>query len=276
MTTFTNMVNRFIKPFKLITNNKDLFMQSLIREVSQKYKGAYLGVLWNFIMPLVMMVVYSFVFGVVFKAKWDFQVSNSNSEFALILFVGITIFTLFSEAINAAPLLVISNANYVKKVIYPLHLLSVTNVCASFVQTLFNVLIILIAKAIILGSFDFMFLLFPLVILPHVLIILGISWIFASIGVYIRDTKQGAAIVSLVFGYATPVFFPLSALPENVQWVMLYNPMTIIVENARRVLIYGLFPEWDRLIVVLLVSYIVFLLGYYTFAYLSRGFSDVM
>lgn len=276
MNIIKKVLKTLLNPFTMLVDNWDLFMQSLRREVSQKYRGSYLGVLWNFILPLIMMVVYSFVFGVVFKAKWDLQISDSNEEFALILFVGITLFNLFSEGINSAPTLVINNSNYVKKVIYPLNLLSVTNVCGSMIQVFFNIIIIIIAKIIIVRRFDFLFLLFPVVVLPHLLCILGFSWIFSAVGVYIRDVKQGASILSLLFGYATPVFFPLSAIPERLQWIMYINPMTIIVENARRVLIYGLLPRWNELAIIYIMSYVIFLSGFYIFKKLKKGFSDVM
>lgn len=263
-------------PFILLGHNYDLFRQSLKREILQKYRGSYLGVLWNFILPLVMMLVYSFIFGVVFKARWDMQVSSSNAEFAVILFVGISLYSVFSETVSVAPTLITSNANYVKKVIYPLEVLSMTGIGGTLVQLMFNLVVILVAKVIIIGRFDAMVLLFPLVLIPLLFLTLGISWLLSAIGVYIRDMRQAATIITLVFGYATPVFFPLTSVPKNLQWIMEINPMTTIVNSAREVLIYGAFPNWVALGIVFIVSYAIMLAGFYFFQKVKPGFADAM
>lgn len=263
-------------PITLFTSNYDLFRQLLKREVMQKYRGSYLGVLWNFILPITMMLVYSFVFGVVFKARWDLQVSDSNAEFAIILFVGIALYTVFSETVSVAPLLITSNANYVKKVVFPLELLSITSIGNSLVQLLFNLIVILVSKSIIIGQFDATIFLFPLILIPLLLLTLGVSWILSAIGAYIRDMRQASAIITLIFGYATPVFFPLSAVPENLRWILKLNPMTTIVNSAREVLIYGVMPDWLALGKVFILAYIIMLVGFYFFQKVKPGFADAI
>lgn len=127
------LISKIVKPIMILIDNRDLFLQSLSREIVQKYRGSYLGILWNFILPLVMLAVYSFIFGVIFKARWDQQLTDSKAEFALILFVGITLYNVFSETVGSSPALIITNVNYVKKVIYPLEILSMTSIGSSMV-----------------------------------------------------------------------------------------------------------------------------------------------
>lgn len=270
------LISKIVKPIMILIDNRDLFLQSLSREIVQKYRGSYLGILWNFILPLVMLAVYSFIFGVIFKARWDQQLTDSKAEFALILFVGITLYNVFSETVGSSPALIITNVNYVKKVIYPLEILSMTSIGSSMVQLFFNLIIILVGKAIIIHRFDFMILFFPLVLLPLIFLVLGISWVLSGLGVFIRDVRQAASIIILIFGYITPVFYPLSSVPDSFRWVMYLNPMTSIVNNARSVLIYGEFPDWISLLVTLLISYVIMLAGLSFFQRVKVNFSDVI
>ena len=270
------LLHFLFSPFFLLVRNSNLFRQLLKREITQKYRGSYLGILWNFIVPITMMIVYSFVFGVVFKARWDYQVSESNAEFAVILFVGIALYTVFSETVNIAPTLITSNANYVKKVVFPLELLSMTSVGSSLVQFLFNLVVILVSKVAIIGRFDATMLLLPIILIPLIFLTLGISWILSAIGTYVRDMRQASTIITLIFGYATPVFFPFTAVPENLRWVLELNPMTTIVNNARNVLIYGVMPDWLALGKVWILSYIVMLIGFQFFQKVKPGFADAI
>lgn len=263
-------------PIIIFTNNYDLLKQALRREVLQKYRGSYLGVLWNFVMPIISVTVYSFVFGVVFKARWEFQVSDSLVEFALTLFAGITIHTMFSECVSAASTLVIANSNYVKKVVYPLEILSMTNVSSTLVQVIANLIIVLVGKAIFMQTFDFMFLLFPLVLLPMLFLTMGISWFISALGVFFRDMRPISSVITLLFGYLTPVFYPISAVPEEIQWVMYLNPLTTIVNNARKVLIYGQLPDFNSLLIITAISYLIALLGLKFFRKMKPNFADVI
>lgn len=276
MKTLKTAIRFLTEPFSVMIHNRDLLGQTLKREISQKYRGSYLGILWNFVQPMIMMLVYSFVFGVVFKAKWDMQASNSDTEFAVILFVGISVYSVFTEAIMIAPTLITANANYVKKVIYPLEILSMVGIGSSLVQLAFNVALILLSRIIVIKTMDFFVLLFPLVLLPLLMLTLGLSWLLSAIGVFLKDMRQIASIITLVFGYATPVFFPITAVPEKLRWVMEINPMTAIVNNARNVLVFGRDPDWGALFAVYVVSYIVMMAGFRFFKKVKPGFADAM
>lgn len=265
-----------IEPVRILVQNFDLFKQTTKRTVLQKYKGSYLGLVWSFILPLCMLAVYTFVFGTVFKARWDYQVSSNSAEFALILFVGISIYSVFSEVVASAPNLVIGNPNYVKKVIFPVELLSMTSICSAMVQLCFNLVIILISKALVLRVFDLMPLLLPIVLLPLIFLLLGISWLLSSIGAYVKDMRQISTLITLVFGYLTPIFYPASMVPENLRVILYLNPMTYLVENARNVLIYNQWPDWKQLAIVTTISYFIMLAGLSVFKRIKSGFSDVI
>lgn len=269
-------LRRIIEPIRILILHFDLFRQTTKRMVLQKYKGSYLGLVWSFILPLCMLAVYTFVFGTVFQARWEKQLTGNTGEFALTLFVGISIYTVFSEVVASAPTLITGNPNYVKKVIFPVELLSLTSLCSALVQLCFSLVIILLGKAFVIGVFDPMPLLLPVVLIPLIFLLLGISWLLSSIGTYVKDMRQISTLITLIFGYLTPIFYPASLVPENLRVVLYLNPMTYIVENARNVLIYGQWPNWGQLALVAVVCYAFMLVGLLVFKKLKPGFSDVM
>ena len=271
-----NKLRVLIAPFCELINNKDLFSQTLRRSVAQKYKGSYLGIAWNLIMPLIMLSVYTIVFGIVFKAKWDIQVSDSKAEFALALFAGITIYSMFSEVISASPTIIVGNTNYVKKVIFPLEILTMTSIGTSLVQVFFNVVIIVIGKMIFMHFFDLTPLFLIVILIPLIFLLAGLSWIISSIGVFVKDMQQIASVVTLIFGYLTPVFYPVEVVPDSVKFVMYINPLTYIVINARKVLVYKMLPDFRQLAIVTFASYMIMMLGYYFFRKVKVNFADML
>lgn len=271
-----NLIKRFFLPFRILINNWELYKQLLRREVEMKYKGSYLGLLWNLITPIIMLAIYTFVFGMVFKARWDYSMSNSKVEFALTLFAGIIVYSLFSEALNRSTTLVSSNANYVKKVIFPLELLSIAHVSSLLIQVGISVIIIICGKLLFLQAFDLCFLLFPLGMIPLIFFSLGLSWLISAVGVFVKDMQQVVAIVVLVMGYMTPVFYPVSYVPEGLGWIMQINPLTYIVEFSRNVLIYGIIPNVGGYVVSFLSCYIVMMLGLSFFSKVKAEFADVL
>lgn len=263
-------------PFQILFENFDLYRQLYRRETETKYKGSYLGLFWSIITPIMMLIIYTFVFGIVFKSKWDYQVTDSRSEFAITLFVGIIIYSFFSDALNKSTVLVYGNANYVKKVIFPLELLSIAHVSSLLVQVGISVLIILIGKLFLMHVFDFYFLLFPFVLIPLIFFTLGLSWFFSAIGVFIKDIQQIVSIIVLMIGYMTPVFYPVTFVPQKLRWIIYLNPLTYIVNFSRNLLIYGKIPEIDQFLLSIVSCYLVMMLGLLFFRKVKSEFSDML
>lgn len=263
-------------PFKILTANRDLFFQLLQREVQVKYKGSYLGIIWNILTPLFMLLVYTFVFGIVFKAKWENQATDSFAEFSLTLFAGILMYNFFSEAVNRSTTLIISNANYVKKVIFPIELLSMAHIGSLFVQMLFNLLIVFTGKIIFLNVLDWHFILFIFIVVPLVFVTLGISWFCSAVSVFIKDTQQTVSIVVLILGYLTPVFYPINLVPEKYRWILYMNPLTYIVNAGRDLLMYGKTPQMLSYLFMLVLSYCIMMLGFIFFRKVKTNFADVL
>jgi len=258
-----------------VVRNRNLIFNLIRREVVGRYRGSVMGLLWSFFNPVFMLTVYTFVFSVVFKARW-MGGGDSKVEFALVLFTGLLVFNLFSEVINRAPSLILNNANYVKKVIFPLEVLPVVAFGAAAFHMLVSLMVWLLFYMLFFGIPAWTALQLPLVLIPLVLITLGLAWLLASLGVYLRDVAQIIGVVTMALMFLSPVFFPVAALPEEYQIIMHLNPLTYIVEETRNVMIWSKPLEWMSWSYWTVGSALVAWLGFAWFQKTRKGFADVL
>lgn len=258
-----------------IWTHRHLIVQMTKREIAVRYRGSAIGLAWSVIHPVLMLAVYTFVFSMVFKSRWG-SMSESKSEFALTLFAGLILFNLFSDCINKAPAIVPGNINYVKKIIFPLEILPVVSLTTALFQWLVALAVWLVFYIILSGMPPLTVLMLPLVIVPLVLSTLGCSWILASFGVYLRDTVHMVGFLTSVLLFLSPVFYPLSAIPPSYQPLMMLNPLTITIEQARSVMLLSQSPNWLVWGVFLLFSLIIAWLGFALFQKTRRGFADIL
>lgn len=228
-------------------NNRFLIYQLTLRDIQNRYKGSYLGVFWSFLTPVFMLTIYTFVFSVIFQARWGVNTEN-KAEFALILFCGLIIYNIFSEAINRSTSLILLNVNYVKKVVFPLEILPVTVIGSALFNAVVSFLVLITGILIMTGTVQWTIVLLPLVILPLLFITLGICWFLCSLGVYLRDIGNFISIISTGLLFLSPIFYPITAIPENLQFLYYFNPITYVVEDARKVVMWGQLPNWNILI----------------------------
>lgn len=255
--------------------NRHLIMTFIQREVVGRYRGSFLGIFWSFFHPVFMLSVYTFVFSVVFKARWQ-SGSDSKTEFALILFAGLMVFNLFAECINRAPGLILSHVNYVKKVIFPLEILPWVSLGGALFHTIISLAVWLIAYMILFGVPHLTIVLLPVVILPLLLFIVGISWGLAALGVYLRDVSQFIGIVTTALMFLSPIFYSASNLPEKFQILLQLNPLTPVIEQARNVLFWGKLPDMQVLLIHFFCAMLVAWLGFAWFQKTRKGFADVL
>ncbi|KOS66603.1 sugar ABC transporter permease [Lysinibacillus contaminans] len=270
------MIKSVISQIKYMFTQRSLINQFTRREISNRYKGSYLGILWSLITPLMMLVIYTFVFSVVFQAKWGTGEETSKVEFALLLLAGLLVFNIFSEVISKSPFLITSNPNYVKKVVFPLEIMPIVAVGSALFQAFISYLVLIVALFVLMGTFNFTALLFPIVILPLILFTLGLSWFLSSLGVYIKDVGQLIALVLPALMFMSPIFYPISVIPKEFHFVYLLNPITYVVEDARRTIIWGQFPHWDWVIIGTILGILFALSGYIWFKKTRKGFADVL
>lgn len=255
--------------------HRRLIFQMTKREVVGRYKGSIIGMAWSFFIPVLLLAIYTFVFSVVFKARFG-NGPDSKSQFAIVLFVGLIVHGLLAEVLSRAPSLIQSNVNYVKKVVFPLEILPVIAIGSALFNSFVSTIVLLIALLIVSGTLHFTVFLAPIVCIPFLFLLLGFSLMLASVGVFIRDVGQIIGVAMMVLLFASPVFYPISSMPEQYRFLIMLNPISFIIEQERAVLIWGHTPDWIGLLVYSVVAFIIAWAGFVWFQKTRKGFADVL
>jgi lipopolysaccharide transport system permease protein len=269
----------FLNPlafFRNLFGHSSLIRQFTRREIEARYRGSNLGMLWPFVTPVVMLLIYTFAFGAVFRLRWPGREQDSLAGFALVLFCSLIPFNVFSESVTRAPGLVLAVPNFVKKVVFPLEVLAVSAVGTALFHASVSVVILLGAIWAHTGAIPWTVVLLPLVAIPLIALSLGVTWILASLGVFLRDVGHTVGLAVQVLLFTTPIFFPPEMVPDQFRLLLLLNPLTAIVEDFRVVVLWGRQPEWVALIGRSLVTCGVMLFGYALFMRTKRAFADVV
>jgi lipopolysaccharide transport system permease protein len=254
---------------------RELITQLIWSEVAGRYRGSFAGFLWSFLNPLFSLAMYTFVFGVVFKARWGLSAENTF-DFALVLFAGLIVHGLLSECINRAPYLILGNPGYVKQVVFPLEILPVVALGSSLFHTAISLLLLIVIWSIAHGGVALAVAFIPLLILPLSLIAVGLGWFIAAATVYFRDLSQLVPFVSSGLLFFSPIFYPASSVPEPFRYILKFNPLTYAIEKVRATLISGEIPELNSYLIYLLISFSVAWGGYIWFQKTRIGFGDVI
>jgi len=266
----------FVEIFKSFWRNRNLIIALVKREVVGRYRGSLIGIAWSLFNPLLMLVIYTFVFSVVFKARWGIGVDEGKADFAILLFVGMIVHGLFAECINRAPTLILSNVNFVKKVIFPLEILPWVNLGSVLFHSTISILVLIVAQIALYQKIPYTVVLFPLILVPLLLGTMGFAWFLAALGVYLRDIGQITGVFTTILFFISPVFYPLSALPVQYQGWLRMNPLAYIMEEGRNVLIFGRLPDIGQWGVMLVGGLLIAWGGFAWFQKTRKGFADVL
>lgn len=258
-----------------VIRHRGLLRDLVRRDFIGRYKGSVLGVVWSLFNPLFMLAVYTLVFSVAFKAKWGTG-EESKIAFAIVLFSGMIVHGFFAECLNRAPVLITSHANYVKKVVFPLEILPWMALLSALLHFLVSFSVLLLICLLAGVPVHAGVLLVPLILLPLILMILGLSWIFASLGVYLRDLAQITGIVTTVALFLAPVFYRIDALPPAYQALLAWNPITLPIIQLRDLMLWGNPVNWSHWAVSLAVGAALCQAGFWWFQKSRRGFADVL
>ena len=260
---------------KIPLKHRDLLWELAKRDFIGRYKGSMLGIIWSFFNPLFLLAIYTFVFSVAFKAKWGTG-EEGKVAFAILLFSGMIIHSFFAECLNRAPGLIISHPNYVKKVVFPLEILPLMALLSALLHMLvsFGVLLFfcLLAGVVIHAGT----LLIPIILIPLILMMLGLSWLFASLGVYLRDLSQVIGMLTTVALFLAPVFYPVEILPQAYQTLLNWNPITLPIVQMRELMLWGKPILWESWAISLTIGLAICQTGYWWFQKTRRGFADVL
>jgi lipopolysaccharide transport system permease protein len=272
------MMRPSINPFEPLRNvwrYRDLVVQMTERDAHSRYRGSAGGLVWVAFHPLLMLAVYTFFFSEVFPTRWS-SGADGRGTFALLLFVGLLLHGMLTEMLIRSPALITGNANLVKKVVFPLDLLPVVSLGSALFHFAIGIAIWLAFYVFQKGLPPLTALWLPLVVAPLALLALGLGWLLASLGVYLRDIAQVVPVASSVLLFASPIFYPLSALRGWLRWVVLASPLTVPIDEARRVLLDARVPDFGALGIYSVAALFVAYLGFAWFQGTRRGFADVV
>jgi lipopolysaccharide transport system permease protein len=269
-------VNRFSVTSGILSfyRNRDLLHSLIVRDIEARYRGTTLGFLWVVVYPLMMLSVYAFVFGGVFNSRWGGN--GGMKDFMVMLYCGLIVHAIFSETLTRSPSAILSNPSYVKKVVFPLELLPLCHLASSLFNAAIGIGLICLFLLIQQQTIPLTAALFPLVLLPLLMLTAGLAWILAAIGVFFRDVSQIIGVVMSVLLFLSPVFYPTSSAPNAAQRLIYLNPLTFPIEQLRGVLILGQQPDWRHWLAYLAVATVIGVSGLWLFQKSRPAFADVI
>jgi lipopolysaccharide transport system permease protein len=261
-------------PFQSIWRNRNLIRTLVRRDVLSRYTGSFGGAFWAVLNPLLLMLTYFFVFGIVMDTK--FGGDASRTSFALYFLAGMLPWLAFSEAAGRAPFVLLDHRNFIKKLVFPVETLPINLVVSGLVTEFFGLILFMIALLAIRGGIPVTVLYLPLVIIPQILFTAGIAWFLAAMGVFARDLGQVIGYLLTVLMFLTPIFYPESQLPRAAAGFIRKNPIYVLVHAYRATLLEARAPDWVSLGWLALAAILVFLLGHAWFYKLRKQFADLI
>jgi lipopolysaccharide transport system permease protein len=268
---------KYLNPVSIVVclfQNRYLIGQLTRRDVLLKYRGSYLGIGWSFLYPLLLLAAFTFVFGKIFGSRWP-QHADHAVPFALIMYCGLIVFNIFSEVAGAAPRLIHGYPSYVKKIIFPLEILPVVLVATACIHAAINLAILFLAIALF-GKVHLTLFLAPIVLLPMLLFAFGVAWFLAAVGVFVRDLVHVMPVFVQILMFLSPIFYPVTAVPEYLQWFYRINPFSAVIEDLRRVALWGEAPHWGSWSATLAFSLLAAAIAYAFFLHAKEEFADVI
>ncbi|HET7562572.1 MAG TPA: ABC transporter permease [Rhodanobacteraceae bacterium] len=275
MTTSAYRLLDPLSPYRALARHYTLIVQMAKRDIASRYRGSFMGLFWSFFNPLLMLAIYTFVFGVVFKARWNEHVTG-HVAFAVILFAGLNISTMFSECAGKAATVIVDNVNFVKKVIFPLESLSWSVLGAALFHLMISTIALLVIELVAVHRIPWTVVLFPVVVAVFLPFVAGTVWLLASLGVFLRDIKQAIAIVTTALMFLAPIMYPMSMIPGQYRIFLYLNPLTVIAMASQKVLFLGEMPRWDHLGLYLVASVLFAWAAFAWFERTRKGFADVV
>lgn len=265
---------KMLNLFKTLIQHRSLVLELIKREFEARYRGSFGGIAWSFAQPLFMLSIYTIAFGVILKARWG--AAGDTAEYALMLFIGLIVFNAFAECLTKSSTLITANPNFVKKIVFPLELLSVVTVCTVLIHTLIAIAVWFLGYLVLFGFPNPTAVFFPLILVSLLPALLGLAWLFSAIGVVIRDIGQATGMLNHVLLFLTPIFYSIEAAPPMLKSALMLNPLTFIVEQLRSVLFLGDKPNFIGLLIYFALATIFACLSLILFRRLRPIFADLV
>ncbi len=261
--------------FKVLANRADLLWALSKRDILQKYRGSMLGLCWSFLTPLALLAIYTIVFGTIVKMSWGPE-DTGLGGFAIMLFCGMIPFNFFSEVLTRSSQIIPGSPNYVKRISFPTEILPVMVNISGLVHALISLLILMIAQLLLVGHIAWTVPFLALIWIPVLISALACSLFVAAVGVFVRDLPHVIGLAFSALFFLTPIIYPASRVPERLRFILFINPIAFAASNIRKVLVYGMMPNWGSLIAYTAVSLVVLYVAMRYFEIMKRRFADVI
>ncbi|HLO41154.1 MAG TPA: ABC transporter permease [Phycisphaerales bacterium] len=270
----------YLNPFAVagsVWRHRRVSMAIAKREIEGRYRTHRLGLLWVLMNPLVMLAVYTFVFGIVFKTKLTLREDEPLGVYSLAVFSGLLTFGIFRDMAARAPMVVVAHRHFVTKMVFPLEALALSELLTSLFSFAVGMVVWTIGYIAIVHEVpSWHAMLLPVLLLPVCLAGLGISWLLSSLGAFLRDLASMIELAIIVLFHMTPIFYNINRIPEPWHTILMYNPMAHVVEGVRAVLLEHRAPQWPWFLGALAASVVIAVVGYAFFMKSKRAFADVL
>lgn len=264
-----------VEPFSAVGVHLELTRELTRRDVLGRYRGANFGLLWTILGPLLMLVIYTIAFGEILGARWQ-QNGSRDVPFGLVLFLGIAVHGFVAECLVRSPRLMIDNANYVKRVVFPLHILPWTIVLSAAFHFLMQIFVFVVLAAVIAGKLSPWLPAIALLMVPLSLLTLTACLLLSSIGVYLRDLGLIIPVLVTALLFLSSAIIPVDTLDPKYQAVFRLNPLTFFIDQMRDIALWGNSPDWSGLVVRTVLGVVLVCLAHAWFKLAGRGFADVI
>jgi lipopolysaccharide transport system permease protein len=268
-----------ISPVAMAKNlyaHQELIRAYAKREYEATYRATFLGGAWSLLTPLILLSLFSFVFGYIFQGRFNVTIQESPLDFAMALFIGLSLYTCIGTALTQSPTLMFSAATYVKTLDFPIEIIPF----ASTVNILKNLMISLgltfVAFVIVKGYIHWTIVFIVLHIITVGMLIAGLSWFLSALSVFVPDTPSITSPISMILMFLSGVFFSIDNMPSHLRIFFNINPLAVIIDQARAAFLYGRIPDFGLLAMIMVLSFCVMLLGYYFFNRTKNAFADVL
>ena len=256
-------------------HQRHLIVQLVRRDIAIRYRGSIGGIGWSILLPIANLSVFVFVFEYVFGAKWP-GAAHGTAAFAVQVFAGLMVYNFFAECIGKAPGLIVATPNYVKKVVFPLELIPLATVVSALFHLAVTLVVFLATSLVVEGRVPVTTFWFPVVLAPLVIVVLGLCWFLAAVGVFIRDMQHLVSALLPPLMFLSPIFYPITNIPEKYRWLLYANPLTPVVEQTRRVLVDGKAPQAEELLTAAAYAFVVLLLALIWFRRSRSAFAEAL
>ncbi len=257
----------------VIWRHRDLLGRMARQDINSRYQGSAFGLLWSMATPVLLLAAYWLVLGRILQARWG---ELPGDSYPVVLFSGLVVHLFLADVVGRAPALVIEHQTYVKKVVFPLEILSPMTVLTALFHLVISLAILFLGQLLLTGNVPATWVFVPLVMASLVPMLLGLSWMLSSLGVYLRDVQQVVPLTLTLMMFLSPIFYPMHAVPPEYRSWLYLNPITTVIEQLRNVVVAGEPPDWSVLGIYSVVALAVMLLGGWWFVRTRKGFSDVL